>query len=117
MNNYKVFIERILNESPEFMVLEKDNEKYLLFDRFVTSLNEGAMPWLFKVYLENNYGILKEEKITNKIKEKYIHMELKIENINGNMFFNKELMYVIIKELQEHNQIIFDEDSLVFRLK
>lgn len=117
MNNYKVFIEKILNESPEFMVLEKDNEKYLLFDRFVTSLNEGAMPWLFKVYLENNYGILIEEKITNKIKEKYRYMELKIENINGNMFFNKELMYVIIKELQEHNQIIFDEDNLVFRLK
>jgi len=117
MNNYKVFIEKILNESPEFMILEKDNEKYLLFDRFVTSLNEGAMPWLFKVYLENNYGILIEEKITNKIKEKYRYMELKIENINGNMFFNKELMYVIIKELQEHNQIIFDEDNLVFRLK
>ncbi|MBQ3420253.1 MAG: hypothetical protein IJH34_01000, partial [Romboutsia sp.] len=79
--------------------------------------NEGAMPWLFKVYLENNYEILIEEKITNKIKEKYRYMELKIENINGNIFFNKELMYVIIKELQEHNQIIFDEDNLVFRLK
>jgi len=117
MNNYKVFIEKILNESPEFMILEKDNEKYLLFDRFVTSLNEGAMPWLFKVYLENNYEILIEEKITNKIKEKYRHMKLKIENINGNMFFNKELMYVILKELQEHNQIIFDENNLVFRLK
>ena len=44
------------------MVLEKNNEQYLLFDRFVTSLNEGAMPWLFKVYLENNYKILSEEK-------------------------------------------------------
>lgn len=116
MNNYKVFIERILSDSPEFMVLEKNNEKYLLFDRFVTSLNEGAMPWLFKVYLENNYKILSEEKITNEIQEKYNDLELKIENLNGNMFFNKELMYAIIKELEEQNQIVFDEDNLLFKL-
>ena len=69
-----------------------------------------------KVYLENNYKILSEEKITNEIQEKYNDLELKIENLNGNMFFNKELMYAIIKELEEQNQIVFDEDNLLFKL-
>ncbi|MGL5328981.1 MAG: hypothetical protein ACRDD7_06910 [Peptostreptococcaceae bacterium] len=58
MSKYEVFIEQIISETPEFMIIKKENEKYLLFDRFVNSLSDNAMPWLFKVYLDKNYNIL-----------------------------------------------------------
>lgn len=116
MSKYSNFIDKIINESPDFMVIEEDNEKYLLFDRFVTSLSDNAMPWLFKVYLDKNYNILRDDKLTDEIKEKYKDAYMKIIDINGNIFLNKDTINVILNELEIHNQIEFNEKTLEYKL-
>lgn len=116
MSKYSNFIDKIINESPDFMVIEEDNEKYLLFDRFVTSLSDNAMPWLFKVYLDKNYNILRDDKLTDEIKEKYKDAHMKIIDINGNIFLNKDTINVILNELEINNQIEFNEKALEYKL-
>ena len=85
MSKYSNFIDKIINESPDFMVIEEDNEKYLLFDRFVTSLSDNAMPWLFKVYLDKNYNILRDDKLTDEdVVDTYKKLRNELKELNGN---------------------------------
>lgn len=111
MSRYKEFLDKVINDSPEFMIIEENNEKYLLFDRFVTSLSENAMPWLFKVYLDKNYNILRNDKFTNEIKDKYKNMDIKLIDVNGNIFLNKNSLEVILNELELNNQIRYNEKT------
>ena len=48
---YYDYIEKLIENTPDFMIIN-DDEKYVLLDRLVVDLSENAMPWLFKVYLE-----------------------------------------------------------------
>ena len=57
MNKYYDYIDKLINDTPDFMIIS-DDEIYVLLDRLVVDLSENAMPWLFKVYLENNYNRL-----------------------------------------------------------
>ena len=54
---YYDYIDKLINDTPDFMMIN-DDESYVLLDRLVVDLSENAMPWLFKVYLDNNYNIL-----------------------------------------------------------
>lgn len=116
LSKYENFIDKLIVESPNYMVVLNKNERYLLFDRFVSSLSENAMPWLFKVYLEQKYNILKEDQLTEYIRNKYRGLELNILNINGNLFFNKNLMCTILNELELQNQIIFNQKTSEIKL-
>ena len=111
---YYDYIDKLINDTPDFMLIN-DDESYVLLDRLVVDLSENAMPWLFKVYLDNNYNILKEDNLTDYIKDKYKHIDLKVRNENGNVFLNKGVMYVILKELEENNQVVNENEK--FNLK
>ena len=104
---YYDYIDKLINDTPDFMMIN-DDEVYLLLDRLVVDLSENAMPWLFKVYLDNNYNILKEDNLTDYIKDKYKDIDLKVRNENGNVFLNKDVIYVILKELEENNQVVYE---------
>ena len=105
---YYDYIDKLINDTPDFMIIN-DDESYVLLDRLVVDLSENAMPWLFKVYLDNNYNILREDNLTDYIKDKYKDINLKVRNENGNMFLNKGVMYVILKELEENNQVVYED--------
>lgn len=111
---YYDYIDKLINDTPDFMIIN-DDESYVLLDRLVVDLSENAMPWLFKVYLDNNYNILKEDNLTDYIKDKYKDIDLKVRNENGNVFLNKGVMYVILKELEENNQVVYEDGK--FNLK
>ena len=68
---YYDYIDKLINDTPDFMIIN-DDESYVLLDRLVVDLSENAMPWLFKVYLDNNYNILKEENRFLTLKEIYL---------------------------------------------
>lgn len=114
IKKYYDYIEKLINDTPDFMIIN-DNEKYVLLDRLVVDLSENAMPWLFKVYLDQNYNILKEDNLTDYIKDKYQDINLKVKNENGNVFLNKDVIYVILKELEENNQVVYENEK--FNLK
>ncbi|MEF9991701.1 MAG: hypothetical protein RRZ84_06165 [Romboutsia sp.] len=118
LNNskYTLFIEKLIMDTPYFMIVNESDETYLLFDRFVMGLSDKAMPWLFKVYLEEQYNILKNDKFTMSFREKYRSFELNIVNKDGNLFFNKDGMLSIIIELEELNQIKYNTENLIFEL-
>ena len=111
---YYDYIDKLINDTPDFMIIN-DDESYVLLDRLVVDLSENAMPWLFKVYLDNNYNILREDNLTDYIKDKYSDFDLKVRNDNGNVFLNKGVMYVILKELEDNGQIAYDNGK--FNLK
>ena len=111
---YYDYIDKLINDTPDFMLIN-DDEKYVLLDRLVVDLSENAMPWLFKVYLDQNYNILKEDNLTDYIKDKYKDINLKVKNENGNVFLNKDVIYVILKELEENNQVVYENEK--FNLK
>jgi len=111
---YYDYIDKLISNTPDFMMIN-DDESYILLDRLVVDLSENAMPWLFKVYLDNNYNILKEDNLTDYIKDKYKDIDLKVRNENGNVFLNKDVMYVILKELEENNQVVYEDGK--FNLK
>ena len=111
---YYDYIDKLINDTPDFMLIN-DDESYVLLDRLVVDLSENAMPWLFKVYLDQNYNILKEDKLTDYIKDKYKDIDLKVRNENGNVFLNKDVIYVILKELEENNQVVYENEK--FNLK
>ncbi|MFR2797707.1 hypothetical protein [Romboutsia timonensis] len=111
---YYDYIDKLINDTPDFMIIN-DEESYVLLDRLVVDLSENAMPWLFKVYLDNNYNILREDNLTDYIKDKYKDIDLKVRNENGNVFLNKDVMYVILKELEENNQVVYENEK--FNLK
>lgn len=111
---YYDYIDKLINDTPDFMLIN-DDESYVLLDRLVVDLSENAMPWLFKVYLDKNYNILKDDNLTEYIKEKYSDIDLKIKNDNGNIFFNKNVIYIILKELEENNQAVYENEK--FNLK
>lgn len=113
-NRYYDYIDKLINDTPDFMLIN-DDESYVLLDRLVVDLSENAMPWLFKVYLDNKYNILKEDNLTDYIKDKYNDIDLKVRNENGNVFLNKGIMYVILKELEENNQVVYENEK--FNLK
>lgn len=113
-NKYYEYIDKLINETPDFMIIN-DDESYILLDRLVVNLSENAMPWLFKVYLDNNYNIIKDDNLTDYIKNKYKDISLKIKNDNGNIFLNKDVIYVILKELEENNQVVYENEK--FNLK
>ena len=46
--------------------------------------------------------------VTAYIKYKYKDIDLKVRNENGNVFLNKDVMYVILKELEENNQLVYE---------
>lgn len=111
---YYDYIDKLINDTPDFMIIN-DDESYVLFDRLVVDLSENAMPWLFKVYLDKNYNILKEDNLTDYIKDKYKDIDLKVKNENGNVFLSKDVIYVILKELEENNQVVYENEK--FNLK
>ena len=111
---YYDYIDRLISDTPDFMMIN-DDESYVLLDRLVVDLSENAMPWLFKVYLDNNYNILREDNLTDYIKDKYSDISLKVWNENGIVFLNKDVMYVILKELEENNQVVYENEK--FNLK
>ena len=111
---YYDYIDKLISYTPDFMIIN-DDESYVLLDRLVVDLSENAMPWLFKVYLDTNYNILKEDNLTDYIKGKYSDIDLKVRNENGNVFLNKDVMYVILKELEENNQVVYEDGK--FNLK
>ena len=111
---YYDYIDKLINDTPDFMIIS-DDEIYVLLDRLVVDLSENAMPWLFKVYLENNYNILKEDNLTDYIKNKYKDINLQVKNDNGNIFLNKGVIYAILKELEENNQVVYENER--FSLK
>ena len=111
---YYDYIDKLINDTPDFMMIN-DDENYVLLDRLVVDLSENAMPWLFKVYLDQNYNILKEDNLTDYIKDKYKDVDLKVRNENGNVFLNKDVIYVILKELEENNQVVYENEK--FNLK
>ena len=111
---YYDYIDKLINDTPDFMMIN-DDESYVLLDRLVVDLSENAMPWLFKVYLDQNYNILKEDNLTDYIKDKYKDIGLKVRNDNGNVFLNKDVIYVILKELEENNQVVYENEK--FNLK
>ena len=113
-NKYYDYIYKLISDTPDFMLIN-DDESYVLLDRLVVDLSENAMPWLFKVYLENNYNILKEDNLTDYIKDKYKDIDLKVRNENGNVFLNKGVMYVILKELEENNQVVYEDGKFNLR--
>ena len=113
-NKYYDYIDKLINDTPDFMIIN-DDESYILLDRLVVDLSENAMPWLFKVYLDNNYNIIKDDNLTDYIKNKYKDISLKIKNDNGNIFLNKDVIYVILKELEENNQVVYENEK--FNLK
>ena len=111
---YYDYIDKLINDTPDFMLIN-DDESYVLLDRLVVDLSEYAMTWLFKVYLDNNYNILREDNLTDYIKDMYSDISLKVRNENGNVFLNKDVMYVILKELEENNQVVYENEK--FNLK
>lgn len=117
MDRFDVFINKLINEAPEFMKIKEDGEIYIVIDYLVNKLSDKAMPWLFKIYLDKKFNIIVEEKLTEYIKEKYADEKLKIVDINGNLFLNKGVMGVILKELEESNEGEYNEEKLTFSLK
>ena len=111
---YYDYIDKLINDTPDFMMIN-DDENYVLLDRLVVDLSENAMPWLFKVYLDQNYNILKEDNLTDYIKDKYKDIDLKVRNENGNVFLNKDVIYVILKELEENNQVVYENEKFNLR--
>lgn len=111
---YYDYIDKLINDTPDFMIIN-DDESYVLLDRLVVDLSGNAMPWLFKVYLDQNYNILKEDNLTDYIKDKYKDINLKVKNENGNVFLNKEVIYVILKELEENNQVVYENEKFNLR--
>lgn len=111
---YYDYIEKLIENTPDFMIIN-DDEKYVLLDRLVVDLSENAMPWLFKVYLEQNYNILKDDNLTDYIKNKFKDINLKIKNENGNIFLNKYVIYIILKELEENNQVVYENEKFNLR--
>ena len=111
---YYDYIEKLIENTPDFMIIN-DDEKYVLLDRLVVDLSENAMPWLFKVYLEQNYNILKDDNLTDYIKNKYKDIKLKVKNENGNIFLNKYVIYIILKELEENNQVVYENEKFNLR--
>ena len=117
LKKYEMFMQGIIDETPEYMKLKKYEEIYLLFDAFVMALSDKAMPWLFKVYLEQNLNVLENDNFTEIIKEKYKEYKLKILNKDGNVFLNKNSFYIILNELNLANQLIYDKKGNKFSLK
>ena len=111
---YYDYIDKLINDTPDFMLIN-DDESYVLFDRLVVDLSGNAMPWLFKVYLDQNYNILKEDNLTDYIKYKYKDIDLKVRNENGNVFLNKDVMYVMLTEVEENNKVVYENGK--FNLK
>lgn len=111
---YYDYIEKLIENTPDFMIIN-DDEKYVLLDRLVVDLSENAMPWLFKVYLEQNYNILKNDNLTDYIKNKFKDINLKVKNENGNIFLNKDVIYIILKELEENNQVVYENEKFNLR--
>ena len=111
---YYDYIEKLIENTPDFMIIN-DDEKYVLLDRLVVDLSESAMPWLFKVYLEQNDNSLKNDNLTDYIKNKYKDINLKVKNENGNVFLNKDVIYIILKELEENNQVVYENEKFNLR--
>ena len=111
---YYDYIEKLIENTPDFMIIN-DDEKYVLLDRLVVDLSENAMPWLFKVYLEQNYNILKDDNLTDYIKNKFKDINLKVKNENGNVFLNKDVIYIILKEIEENNQVVYENEKFNLR--
>ena len=111
---YYDYIDKLINDTPDFMMIN-DDESYVLLDRLVVDLSENAMAWLFKVYLDQNYNILKEDNLTDYIKDKYKDINLKVKNENGKVFLNKDVIYVILKELEENNQVVYENEKFNLR--
>ena len=111
---YYDYIDKLINDTPDFMMIN-DDESYVLLDRLVVDLSENAMAWLFKVYLDQNYNILKEDNLTDYIKDKYKDIDLKVRNENGNVFLNKDVMYVILKELEDNSQVVYENGKFNLR--
>ncbi|RDY28012.1 hypothetical protein CHL78_006830 [Romboutsia weinsteinii] len=117
LKKYNKFIDETIENSPDFMIIEENNERLLLFDRFVMAMSDKAMPWLFKVYLDKNYNIIRDDNFTEEMIHKYKDISLKIIDLNGNIFLNKNSMGVILNELEDCGQIIYDYESAKLELK
>ena len=109
------YINNLKNKIPEFMIKEKNNKKYILLDFLANEVSGNSMSWLFKIYLEQKYKILKDDNITNYIKNKYKDYNPDIINYNGNLFLKDDLIEIILIELYEDNQL--KKENNVYILK
>ncbi len=114
IKKYKSYVDNLINNTPDFMMLDKDNEKYILLDRLVVDLSENAMPWLFKVYLQKQYNILQEDNISDYMKQKYEGID--IVNKDGNLFFNDKMISAILKELEDNSQLEYLKEENTYKL-
>jgi hypothetical protein len=117
MNKFDIFIDKLEVNAPEFMKVKEEGETYVVLDYLVNSLSDKAMTWLFKVYLDTKFNIIVENKLTDYIKDKYKDRELKLIDINGNIFLNKGIISVILEELEKSNQGEYNENEITFSLK
>ena len=60
-------------------------------------------------------NILKNDNLTDYIKNKYKDIKLKVKNENGNIFLNKDVIYIILKELEENNQVVYENEKFNLR--
>ncbi|CEO14344.1 hypothetical protein [Paraclostridium sordellii] len=116
MDRFYKYIDLILEEAPEFMKVDEDGEVYVILDYIMSKMSDKAMPWLFKVYLDKKFNIIVDDELTEYIIRKYNKLNLKILNINGNLFLNKEVIAVILEELEKVNEGEFNQKSLTFSL-
>ncbi|SCJ36033.1 Uncharacterised protein [uncultured Clostridium sp.] len=117
MSKFDTLINNLIKNAPEFMLIKENEDTYVVLDYIVSSLDNKAMTWLFKVYLDKNFNIIVEDNLTNYIKDKYKDRNLKLINLNGNLFLNKDVISVILEELELSNQGEYDEENLTFSLK
>ena len=117
MDRFYKYIDLILEEAPEFMKVDEGGEVYVILDYIVSKMSDKAMPWLFKVYLDKKFNIIVDDELTEYIIKKYNKVNLKILNINGNLFLNKEVIAVILEELEKANEGEFNQKSLTFSLR
>lgn len=117
MDRFYKYIDLILEEAPEFMKVDEGGEVYVILDYIVSKMSDKAMPWLFKVYLDKKFNIIVDDELTEYIIRKYNKANLKILNINGNLFLNKEVIAVILEELEKANEGEFNQKGLTFSLR
>lgn len=117
MDRFYKYIDLILEEAPEFMKVDEGGEVYVILDYIVSKMSDKAMPWLFKVYLDKKFNIIVDDELTEYIIRKYNKANLKILNINGNLFLNKEVIAVILEELEKANEGELNQKSLTFSLR
>ena len=84
-------------------------------EEYINKLNEDKETYMLAIGEILKVNILKEDNLTDYIKDKYKDIDLKVRNENGNVFLNKDVIYVILKELEENNQVVYENGKFNLR--